>query len=345
MRPFEELPIPPHYDPNRVGEVWRVPYQERAVEAERWAEQHHIAPAARDGFKICLLLVDVQNTFCIPGFELFVGGRTGTGAVDDNRRLCTFIYRHLARITEICPTLDTHHAIQIFHSIFLVNDRGEHPGPFTLVSVDDLSKGVWKFNPTLSSSLGIPREDAQRYVLHYARKLKESGRYNLTIWPYHAMLGGIGHALVSSVEEAIFFHTTARHSQARFHIKGNHPLTENYSVLGPEVLEGPEGKPISRKDTVLIQQLLRFDAVIIAGQAKSHCVAWTIDDLLTDILRRDRSLVEKVYLLEDCTSPVVVPGVIDYTDEADEAFRRFVQAGMQVVRSTDPLKSWPGIRL
>jgi len=30
--------------------------------------------------------------------------------------------------------------------------------------------------------------------------------------------------------------------------------------------------------------------------------------------------VEKVYLLEDCTSPVVIPGVIDYTDLADAAF-------------------------
>jgi hypothetical protein len=49
--------------------------------------------------------------------------------------------------------------------------------------------------------------------------------------------------------------------------------------------------------------------------------------------------------LEDCTSPVVIPGVIDYTDEADAAFERFADAGMHVVRSTDPLESWPGIKL
>jgi nicotinamidase-related amidase len=345
MMALKELPIPPHYDPNRVADVWRVPYQDRAMEAERWADQHHITPAARDGFKICLLAVDIQNTFCIPGFELFVGGRTGTGAIDDNRRLSEFIYRHLGMITEICPTLDTHQAIQIFHSIFLTNDQGEHPAPFTLVSEDDIKKGVWKFNPAVSTSLGTTPEHAERYLLHYARRLKEGGRYNLTIWPYHAMLGGIGYALVSSVEEAIFFHTIARHSQAHFQIKGDHPLTENYSVLGPEVLDDPEGKSISQRNTDLIQKLLRFDAVIIAGQAKSHCVAWTIEDLLRDILRRDKNLVEKVYLLEDCTSPVVVPGVIDYTDEADEAFRRFAGAGMHVVRSTDPLTSWPGIRI
>jgi nicotinamidase-related amidase len=341
---LKEFPFPPHYDPTRVADVWRVPYEERAGEAEKWANRYHITPGARDRFRICLMLVDVQNTFCIPGFELFVGGRSGTGAVDDNRRLIEFIYRHLGTITEICPTLDTHQAMQIFHSIFLMNDRGEHPAPFTLVSEDDLQKGIWKFNSALSASLRTTPERAQQYLLHYARRLREGGRYNLTVWPYHAMLGGIGYALVSSVEEVVFFHTIARQTQTHFQVKGNHPLTENYSVLGPEVLDDPEGKPISQKNTDLIQKLLRFDAVIIAGQAKSHCVAWTIDDLLRDILGRDKELAKKVYLLEDCTSPVVVPGAIDYTDEADEAFRRFAGAGMHVVRSTDPFASWPGVK-
>ena len=47
--------------------------------------------------------------------------------------------------------------------------------------------------------------------------------------------------------------------------------------------------------------------------------------------------------MEDLTSPVVVPGVIDFTDQADAAFERFRQAGMNVVRSTDPIESWPGV--
>ncbi len=37
-----------------------------------------------------------------------------------------------------------------------------------------------------------------------------------------------------------------------------------------------------------------------------------------------------VYLMEDCTSPVVIPVVIDYTDQADEAFRRFAEASMHL---------------
>jgi nicotinamidase-related amidase len=289
--------------------------------------------------------VDVQNTFCLPGFELYVGGRSGTGAIDDNRRLCEFIYRHLHRITQICPTMDTHQLLQIFHPIFLFDEKGNHPAPFTLISEKDLSDGRWKFNPRLSKSLGITPEYGQNHLLSYAKKLRESGKYELTIWPYHAMLGGIGHALVAAVEEAVFFHSVARYSQPVFEVKGKNPLTEHYSVLGPEVLEGPDQEPIARRDMEFIDLLLRFDAVIIAGQAKSHCVAWTISDLLENIRAKDERLARKVYLLEDCTSPVVIPGVVDYTGQAEAAFKRFADAGMNVVRSIDPLDRWPGIRL
>jgi hypothetical protein len=34
---------------------------------------------------------------------------------------------------------------------------------------------------------------------------------------------------------------------------------------------------------------------------------------------------------------------MDYTDEADAAFERFAAAGMHVVRSSEPISSWPGI--
>jgi nicotinamidase-related amidase len=338
-----QLPIPPHFNPGKAGEVWKVSYEQRAIEAERWARQHEIHPSSDDRFRICLVPVDVQNTFCIPGFELYVGGRSGTGAVDDNRRLSQFIYRNLDLITEICPTMDTHQAIQIFHTIFLVNARGEHPSPFTLVSEEDVKEGVWRFNPAVAHSLGISEAYGQRYLQHYVHRLKEGSKYDLTVWPYHAMLGGIGYALVSLVEESIFFHSIARYSRPDFQIKGDNPLTENYSVLSPEVLEDISGRQIARKNTPFIQKLLQFDAVMITGQAKSHCVAWTIDDLLEDILVQDEKLVEKVYLLEDCTSSVVVPGVIDYTEQGNAAFRRFSEAGMHVVRSTDPIEDWPGI--
>jgi len=339
----KDLPIPKFFRPERVSAVWRVPYQERSVDAEEWAKRHNIQSASADTFRVCLLPVDVQNTFCIPGFELFVGGRSGTGAVDDNRRLCEFIYQNLDVITEICPTMDTHQAMQIFHNIFLVNEKGEHPAPFTLVSEDDIQQGVWKFNPEVGRALDIDENYGQEYLLHYAKQLQAGSKYDLTIWPYHAMLGGIGHALVSSIDEAIFFHSVARFSQPDIQVKGNNSLTENYSVLNPEVLEDAKGKKIAKKNSTFIKKLMEFDAVIIAGQAKSHCVAWTIDDLLKEICATDEKLTKKVYLLEDCTSPVVIPGVIDYTEDADAAFKKFAEAGMHVVGSADFIANWPGM--
>jgi len=320
-----------------------VPYEDRARDAEAWAREHALRPAAEDAPRICLVAVDVQNTFCIPDFELFVGGRSGSGAVEDNRRLCEFLYRNLGAITQVVPTLDTHQAMQIFHAVWLVDPGGRHPDPYTLVSADDVAEGRWRVDPAVAEGLGLDPHYAQRHLIHYARALEASDKYRLTIWPYHALLGGIGHALVSAVEEAIFFHTVARRSQPDFRVKGASPLTEHYSVLGPEVTEGPDGERLGGHNVELVEKLLGFDGVVIAGQAKSHCVAWTIDDLLRSPVVGERELAEKVYLLEDCTSPVVVPGVADYTDEADAAFTRFAEAGMHVVRSTDPIESWPGI--
>lgn len=330
-----QLPIPPHFTPQKVGEVWRVPFQQRADEAREWAKKYNIKPAATDKTQVCLLLIDIQNTFCIPGFELFVGGKSGTGAVDDNCRLCEFIYRNLGSISAIASTLDTHTVMQIFHPIFWINAAGEHPIPTaTNITPADIEQGIWKVNPAVAYSLKLDYLTLQKHALHYVNQLGQYGKYPLTVWPYHSMLGGIGHALVSAVEEAIFFHAIARESQTIFEIKGNNPLTENYSALRPEVLADADGHPIAQKNTRLIQQLLQFDTVIVAGQAKSHCVAWTIDDLLTEIRQVDPSLAKKVYLLEDCTSPVVVPGAIDYSEQADAAFERFAAAGMRVVRST-----------
>ncbi len=113
-------------------------------------------------------------------------------------------------------------------------------------------------------------------------------------------------------------------------------------MLGPEVTEGPDGDRLAGKNTELIAKLLTFDAVVVAGQAKSHCLAWTIDDLLEHDEARER-LARRTYLLEDCTSPVVVPGAVDYTDEADAAFERYAAAGMHIVRAADPIESWPGL--
>lgn len=332
-----QLPIPDFFDRARVGEIWKVDYAARAAQARDWARRHNLKPAPVSSGRISLLLVDAQNTFCIPGFELFVGGRSGRGAVDDNIRLCEFIYRNLGNITDITATLDTHLSQQIFHPIFFVDKDGNHPAPYTMIQAEQLQNEEWKFNPALAPRYGITPEYGQQMTVHYAETLRKRGKYALTIWPYHAMLGGIGHALAPAVEEAVFFHSIARLSQPKFEVKGENPFTEHYSVVKPDVLKGPKGEALGKRNDSFIKDLQAADALVIAGQAKSHCVAWTISDLLDDIRETDPALARKVYLLEDCASPVVVPGA-DFTQQADEAFEAFAQAGMKIIQSADALR-------
>ncbi|HEY7820643.1 MAG TPA: isochorismatase [Vicinamibacteria bacterium] len=340
---MRELPLPDHFRRERASEIYRVPYEERAMEAARFRERHGIPPASADAISIGLLLVDLQNTFAMPGFELFVSGRSGRGASEDAARLSEFLYRNLASITRIHATLDTHRAFQIFHPAFLLDEEGNHPRPMTAISLEDVEEGRFRVNPEVAGALsGVELEYLERHLLHYCRMLSREGKYRLMVWPYHAMLGGIGHAMVPVVEEAVFFHGIARHSQASFELKGANPLTENYSVLSPEVLEDHEGKPIASRNSALLDRLLSYDALLVAGEAKSHCVSWTLSDLLEEIRRRDLGLANKIYLLEDCTSAVCAPGVVDFTDDAERAFDEFAASGMHRVRSTDPMSEWPG---
>jgi nicotinamidase-related amidase len=330
------LPLPPFFDESAVARVYRVPYQERAAEAREWARLHGLRPAARDEERVALLLIDVQNTFCLPEFELFVAGRSGRGAVEDAARIAKLLYRRLDRVTQVVATLDTHAAAQIFHPLFWLDEQGEHPAPHTVIRLEDVESGRYRVNPAIAPSLETRKGlDVASWGRYYARRLAEGGKYPLVVWPYHSMLGGIGHALVSAVEEAVFFHSVARQAPTRFEIKGRHPLTENYSALRPEVVEDETGAPLVPTKRDLVDHLLGFDEILVAGEARSHCVAWTVDDLLREIQASDPALARKVVLLDDCASPVVVPGIVDFTDAAEAAYARFAAAGMRRVRSTE----------
>jgi nicotinamidase-related amidase len=164
------------------------------------------------------------------------------------------------------------------------------------------------------------------------------------------LLGSDGHALAGVIQEARMFHAFTRVAQSNVEVKGGNPLTENYSVLRPEVLSRFDGSPLAQRNTQFLQTLLAADAVVIAGQAASHCVKSTIDDLLGEIATQDVSLARKIYLMTDCMSAVTVPDgkggfAVDFTPQADTALQKFADAGMNLVRSTDPMTDWPGLKL
>jgi nicotinamidase-related amidase len=316
--------------------------------AHGWREAHGIRPASEDGVDLHLLLVDEQRDFCLPEGALYVGGRSGTGAVEDTRRVVAWIYRNLAGITRITTTLDTHLAYHVFFASFWVGRDGCPLVPFRTVTAAQVRAGEVRPAPEVASWLAGGDEAWLRAeVLHYCESLEREGKYQLYLWPPHCLAGGEGHALVGAVEEARLFHSWVRGAQSWTEQKGSNPLTENYSVLRPEVLVRHDGKPLAERNDRLAEALLSSDVLAVAGQASSHCVRSTVEDLLAEIRLRDPGLASRVHLLVDCMSPVAVPDgrggfAADFTEEAERAMARFRDAGVHLVRSTQPVASWPG---
>lgn len=321
------LPVPNFHDPAKVREV----YIERpalvAEAAFAYAKQHAVAPAAQDKFRIAAFGIDCQIGFSTPGASLFV-----PGAVEDTERTIAWIYRNLDKITQLAFSLDTHRVFQIFHPAWWIDDQGRNPPPFSVISTDDVRAGKWK-------PIAHPAE-----CLEYVKRLEAAGKYVLTIWPYHTLLGGVSHALVPSLMEASMFHALVRGAQTHFETKGTHAMTENYSVMSPEVRE-LGGKSVGTFNAAFFKLLMDYDRVYVFGQAKSHCVLSTLKDMQEHIAKTDPKLMDKIWILEDATSPVPPPPIdplppaLDFPRVADKAFEELRAAGMHIVKTTDEVRA------
>jgi nicotinamidase-related amidase len=345
----EELPLPPFYDPanaRRFG--YRPDAQALFRAAAAWRSEHGLRTQGEDARRLQLLLVDVQRDFCFPEGSLFVGGRSGTGAMDDNDRLARFVYRNLGRISEITCTLDTHFPHQIFFPAFWVDRAGAPLEPHRVIARDEVAAGDVRPNPDLAQWLaGGDLAWLTRQAEFYCAELEREGKYRLYLWPPHCLLGGDGHVLAGVVQEARLFHAFARAARDGTEIKGGHALSENYSVFSPEVLLTHDGGSLGAPNRGLALSLLSGDALVVAGQAASHCVKSSLEGLLDVILEEDAALAKKVYVLRDCMSAVAVPDpsrpgelAADFTPQAEAALDRFADAGMHVVDSTVPISDW-----
>ncbi len=357
MRPktleLRTLPVPEHYR-SASSRLWSYRPNELATfeRAVAWRAEHELTLSGPGERHVALLIVDAQKDFCFPEGSLYVGGRSGAGAMDDNERLARFIYRHLPTISEITCTLDTHLPFQIFFPAFWQDRNGGPVGANREITTDDIRTG--EVAPSEAVAAWLCEGDTawlHRQVEFYCQELERAGKYRLFLWPPHCLVGSEGHALAGVIQEARLFHAYARGAQNSVEIKGEHALTENYSVLSPEVLHRHDGRTLAERNLALIDSLLRTDVLIVAGQAASHCVKSTLDDLLSEIEARDATLAERVFVLRDCMSAVAVPDparaggfLFDFTPQAEEALRVYERAGMHVVESTVAMEEWPGIR-
>lgn len=340
------LGLPPSYNAAQAGDPsFQADVAALQIEAEKWRERHSLKPVGGDKKRVYLLVIDDQYDFSFPSGALYVGGRSGTGAMDAQKLLCEFIYHYLHVITQITPTMDTHLPFQVFYPSVHLRADGTHPSAYTMISADEYRRGDYRPNPAMAVQIGADPAWLQKQFIFYCEQLEKNGKYKLYLWPYHCMLGSPGHRLSGVVEAARLFHSFARGAANIPEIKGGNPLTEHYSIFAPEVTTTWDGKPIPgvQKNTKLIETLLKSDVVIIAGEASSHCVKESIADFLKEILAKDPELAKKIYIMRDCMAAVVVPNVVDYTDEAEKALQEFQDAGMHVVESTTPIEDWPRI--
>jgi nicotinamidase-related amidase len=228
-----------------------------------------------------LLLIDPQNDFCDPKGTLFV-----PGADQDCARLAAFIDAPdvPATFDAVTVTLDCHSSYAIFHPAFWRCRDASHPAPFTEITHEAIRAG--DFAPVDAS--------LQDYTLRYTEALERGGRYKLCIWPPHCLAGTWGHCVDPTLRAALD-RWEVRHPGKSVHyvLKGANPLTEHYSAFRPEVSD-----PADPPSSAFIASLAAADRIYVTGQALSHCVLFTLRDLVREV---DPS---HITLLADYTSPV-----------------------------------------
>ncbi len=231
--------------------------------------------------KNAFLIIDSQFDFCHPEGALFVPGAEG-----DIERMATLIQQYADQIDHIIVTLDTHHVLDIAHPLFWHDASGNHPQPFTPITAADVDAGRW-----------LPRFSAQK-VSTYIHNLEADGQFTHFIWPEHCLIGSRGAALHDTLLTALNVWTRARDLDYVAVQKGLYPLTEHFGIFRAQVPD--PAIPETQLNTALITDLERFDTVYLMGEAKSHCVA----NSLKQILDFAPALTAKIIVVTDCTSDV-----------------------------------------
>ena len=270
------------------------------------------------GMKIHLVVIDPQNDFCdIPKATLPV-----TGANEDMKRLAKFVDRVGSKLEDIHVTLDSHRLIDIAHPAFWMNQQGVQPNPLiTLISASDIEAGIWTTrNPSFRNR-----------ALNYAKTLEAGGLYKICIWPPHCLIGTWGHNVHSDLNDALQRWSDKQFAMVDYVTKGSNPWTEHYGALMAEVPDPND--PGTALNTGFLQILADADMVVIAGEASSHCVLTTVNQIVNNI---GQEHLKKFNLLRDCMSPVgAILNGPNFPQIAEDWLKDMGKLGMKVTNSID----------
>lgn len=258
-----------------------------------------------------LLAIDCQIDFCdVAGAALPVDG-----SVKDTERIAAFIKN--VNPTAIVASLDTHYTMDISHSQWWTNADGSFVDPFTLITYADIQNGKYtaRFDPTASHA--------------YVKALEDNGEFAHFIWPNHCLQGSGGHALHPSFLQAIQeWEIKNIGSWTTFVTKGVNPQTEMFGIFRANVPLATD--PSTNVNQRLFNKLNTSDQVFLVGQARSHCVA----NSLKQLVELAPQLASKLVVLEDCMSNVLGLGDAFY-DQVDQIYKNAKTAGVKFAKSTD----------
>jgi nicotinamidase/pyrazinamidase len=254
-----------------------------------------------------LLIIDAQYDFCNLRGALFV-----PGAERDVERIAQLIAFQGEKIDQIFVTLDTHRVLDIAHPLFWEDPNGNTLAPFTLITSSAVAAGKW-----------VPRYNKE-YVYQYLENLEKDGSFKHFIWPEHCLVGSEGAALDGTILQAILAWTHQNRKDYKAIVKGLNPLTEHFGIFKAQVPVADDGS--TELDTAFLSELETFDRILIVGEARSHCVAISVQQ----ILDYAPSLVPKILILTDCMSDVPNWGYL-----ADPIFDEAREKGMIFTTSNE----------
>lgn len=262
--------------------------------------------------EIALLIIDGQNDFMdLPKSSLPV-----TGATADMDRVILFISRNHDAIDNISCTLDSHRTIDIAHPSYWMQKDGTPVNPFTPISAAQVLDGTYtpRFNPSWSRD--------------YVQALEAQGEFSHFIWPYHCLIGSEGAALYAPLHKAINEWEAKKGTPVTFVTKGDNPYTEHFGAFRANI-EMPED-PKTQFNQGLIKQLMEYEMVYLAGEARDFCVANSLRQAITEVPQ----LAHKLTILTDCMSNVTGLPQSHY-DEVDIIYNDALKAGVKFAKSTD----------
>jgi nicotinamidase-related amidase len=247
-----------------------------------------------------LLIIDPQVCFCQEGASLYV-----KGASEDSARLSALFFQKPELFDTIDISLDMHQRDDVAHPSYWINSEGKHPEVFTQITLQDLVEGKWvPVNPAYNSKM-----------LAYLQFLDKEKKFTHTIWPPHAIAGTKDVNIVDVLLTGLLNWEKINKKSFHTHIKGMDRHSEHYGIFQGE---GP-GQEFNHK---LIHELFQNEnEVYVAGQAKSHCVATS----LKQILEKYPQYISQITLISDATS-----NVSGFEHIADSIYEELERAGMQI---------------